>query len=95
MVDNWKNNKTIDGMNLYLIATLVKHHLINPSWCNGLSNMLQVTEWMQRAVGHETVPQVPQQGQAAGTGSREQPVPGRDSTVPQVAVVSHEEQRVR
>ena len=52
--------------------------------------MLQVTKWLQWAAGPETMPQVPKV--AAGTGSQEQPVPGRDSAVPQVAIVGHKGQ---
>ena len=54
--------------------------------------MLQVPEGLQRAAGHETMLQGPKWGQAAGSGSWEQPVPGRDSTVPQMATVGHEGQ---
>ena len=56
--------------------------------------MLPVPKWRPWAAGHETTQQVPKLGQAEGSGSREQPVPGKDGTVPQVAIVGHEGQQV-
>ena len=54
--------------------------------------MLQVSEWLQQAVGHETTPHVPKQGQAMSSRSREQPVPQGETdrwahheTMPQVS----------
>ena len=54
--------------------------------CKGLTKMLQVPEWLQQAAGHEIMPQVPKRGQAAGhvvagSGSQEQPVPGRNGII--------------
>ena len=39
--------------------------------CNGLSKMLQVPEWQQWAVGHETMLQVPELQQAVDSESQD------------------------
>ena len=49
--------------------------------CNGSkSKMLQIPQWVQWSVGHETTLQVSKWGQAAGSGSGEHPVPGSEDT---------------
>ena len=54
--------------------------------------MLQVSEWLQQAVGHETMLHVPKQGQAMSSRSQEQPEPQGETdrwahheTMPQVS----------
>ena len=55
---------------------------------------LQALKQQQWAAGHGTMPQVPLQCQATGSGSREQPVSGSDGAVAQEAAVHHTGQLV-
>lgn len=54
--------------------------------------MLQDPNWLEWAVGHETTQQVPEVVAGRGQWVQEQPVPGRNGSVPQVAAADQEGQ---